>query len=199
MLPLLALAAAVAAAAPVPEVVMGEYVVARAADVPELRTYGVGPCLALALFDPVARVGALAHVSPPDDVPASVAAMVRALAGAGADPRRLSARVVGGWRKGNDPLFQDTNFTSPEMLAALTAAVARYGVSLDSSQTLTVIDRDAPPEKVVRNLRLDLRSGFFEDLPRGSLPAESAGRSVVRDEKSPALMRPHARSSDAPR
>lgn len=185
-----ALAAALAAAAPpLPEVVMGEYVVARAADVPEVRTYGVGPCLALALYDAGARVGALAHVSPPDDIPASVDAMLAALESAGADRRRLTARVVGGWRKGDDPLFSDTDFTSPRMLEALAAALARRGVSADVSGAIITIDRGVPPDRVVRSVRLDLRSGSFEDLPPGSRPAGPA-RTVTRDERAPALMRP---------
>jgi len=174
-------------------------VVLRAADVAEARTYGVGPCLALALFDAHAKVGVLAHVSPPDDIPASVDAMMRAALGAGADPRRMTARVIGGWKKGSDPLFQDTNFTSPQMLKAVTAALGRYGRSVDATQTLVSIESGVPPEKTIRNLRLDLRSGFFEDLPAGSVPAGAAGRSVSRDEKAPGLMRPHAASVDAPR
>lgn len=172
---------------------MGEYVVARAADTPEVRTYGVGPCLALALYDPQARVGLLAHISPPDDAPSSVDAMLAALTAAGADTRRLSARVVGGWKKGNDPLFAD-NYSSPQMLKALNAALQRRGVSLDSSGAITTLDRNVPRERVIRSLRLDLRQGTFEDLPPGSPPSEPS-REVERDSDSPGLMRPHARTA----
>lgn len=195
MLSLLALAATLAAAAP-PDVVMGEYVVARAAESPEVRTYGVGPCLALALYDPAARVGALAHVSPSDDVRPSVDAMLRGMLGAGADLGRVKARVVGGWKKSDDPGLDGFEFTSGAMLGELKAALARYRIALDDSGALTVIDMRRPGgAAAVRALRLDLATGAFEDAapPIGG----ATPRSVERDPASPGLMRPHPRSLDA--
>lgn len=172
---------------------MGEFVVARAADTPEVRTYGVGPCLALALYDPQARVGLLAHVSPPDDAESSVGAMLASLEAAGAERRRLTARVVGGWKKGDDPLFPD-DYTSPKMLKALVTALSRRGVSADTAGAITTLDRNAPRERVLRSLRLDLRGGTFEDLPPGAVPAEPP-REVTRDPDAPGLMVPHTRSA----
>lgn len=195
MLPLWLLAG-LALAAP-PDVVMGEYVVARAADHPEVRTYGVGPCLALSLYDPAARVGALAHVAPSDEVRPSVDAMLRALLGAGADPRRVVARVVGGWRKSDDPGLAGFEFTSGEMLGEVKAALGRYGIPLDDSGALAVLDLRRPGGAAVRALRLDLRTGAFEDAPLP--PGGVAPRSLGRDGMSKTPMQPHPASLDAPR
>lgn len=194
-LAVLLLLAAPAAAAP-PDVVMGEYVVARAAEHAELRTYGIGPCLALALHDPAARVGALAHVAPSDDVRPSVDAMLRAMLGAGADLARVKARVVGGWKRSDDPSLQGFEFTSGEMLLELKAALARYRIALDDSGALTVIDLRRPGgAAAVRALRLDLRTGAFEDTvpPAGGVTPRSLGR----DGMSKTPMQPHPSSVDA--
>jgi chemotaxis protein CheD len=74
-----------------------------------LVTVGLGSCVAIVLHDPVARVGALAHVllpSPslarsathrPARVPqTAVPAMMDAMSELGADRRRLQARLAGG-------------------------------------------------------------------------------------------------------
>ncbi|HJS46458.1 MAG TPA: chemotaxis protein CheD [Gemmatimonadales bacterium] len=74
-----------------------------------LVTIGLGSCVAIVLHDPVAAVGGLAHVLLPspslsrrDDAgpgrfpQTAVPALVEAMAGRGAVPRRLTARLVGG-------------------------------------------------------------------------------------------------------
>jgi chemotaxis protein CheD len=73
-----------------------------------LTTIGLGSCVAILLHDPVARVGGLAHVLLPspglsrrDANPAkfpqtAVPLLIELMSKAGASPRRLSARLVGG-------------------------------------------------------------------------------------------------------
>ncbi|MEX2178707.1 MAG: chemotaxis protein CheD [Gemmatimonadaceae bacterium] len=73
-----------------------------------ISTIGLGSCVAIAMHDPSAGIGALAHVLLPDpsmstDVtnPAkfaqtAVPAMVEALRGRGAIPGRLQAKLAGG-------------------------------------------------------------------------------------------------------
>ncbi|MDE2293243.1 MAG: hypothetical protein KGL53_14265 [Elusimicrobia bacterium] len=183
-------AALAAAAAPPPEVVMGEYVVARAPDTPEVRTFGVGPCLALALYDPEAKVGALAHVSPMDDIAPSVDEIMRDLLRAGADPRRMTARVVGGWRGGAG---LGVHWTSPDMLRRLRESLRRWALVPDVSRTLVTVDLGSSGAGTLHNLRLDLETGAFEDLPASARPLEAV-RSVVREPSEPGLMRPHAAS-----
>ncbi len=73
-----------------------------------LVTYGLGSCVAIVLYDPVKKVGGMAHIMLPsrslvrkDDNPAktpqgAVPALLDRLTGLGAVPRRVSARLVGG-------------------------------------------------------------------------------------------------------
>ena len=80
--------------------------IGRADDV--LVTIGLGSCVAIILYDAAVRVGGLAHVllpSPalsrgsanPARVPqTAVPAMLSEMASAGASPRRIKARLVGG-------------------------------------------------------------------------------------------------------
>lgn len=73
-----------------------------------LVTVGLGSCVAILLYDPVARVGGMAHVllpSPaltrdtgnPAKVPqTAVPALLERMTARGADRQRISARLVGG-------------------------------------------------------------------------------------------------------
>jgi chemotaxis protein CheD len=73
-------------------------------------TYGLGSCIAICVFDPVAQVGGLAHVMLPDSemdgskaeanpfifADTGVRALVRRAAGLGANPSRLAVAIAGG-------------------------------------------------------------------------------------------------------
>lgn len=73
-----------------------------------LATLGLGSCVAVALDDPAARIGGLAHVFLPEAtshapfgapgryVDTALPLLLERVVGAGADPRRLRARLVGG-------------------------------------------------------------------------------------------------------
>jgi chemotaxis protein CheD len=73
-----------------------------------LVTYGLGSCVAIVLYDPIKKLGGMAHIMLPsrslarrDDVPgktpqSAVPALLERLAAAGANPRRVSGRLVGG-------------------------------------------------------------------------------------------------------
>lgn len=73
-----------------------------------LKAFGLGSCLAVALYDPELRVGALGHMllptgpaRPPEGTEAKyvdlgIRQMVAALTEAGADPGRLVAKTAGG-------------------------------------------------------------------------------------------------------
>lgn len=93
---------------------MAEEVVVRVADLRAARgetvlvTLGLGSCVAIVLHDPAAGVGGMAHVLLPSpslgrstDCSArfpqsAVPALASAMAELGANPRRLTARLVGG-------------------------------------------------------------------------------------------------------
>jgi len=94
---------------------MGQEILVRVADFRTatrsdvLVTLGLGSCVAIALWDPQAVVGGLAHVllpsrslsGRPSDTPAkfpqsAIPALLAEMTLLGADPRRLTARLVGG-------------------------------------------------------------------------------------------------------
>ena len=73
-----------------------------------LKAYGLGSCLAVALYDPGLRIGGLVHCLLPQRRPgdplgdaskyvdAAIRLMVNELTEAGADPGRLQAKIAGG-------------------------------------------------------------------------------------------------------
>jgi chemotaxis protein CheD len=73
-----------------------------------LVTYGLGSCVAIILYDPAKKIGGMAHIMLPsrslarrDDVPgktpqSAIPALLEQLTAMGANPRRISGRLVGG-------------------------------------------------------------------------------------------------------
>jgi chemotaxis protein CheD len=73
-----------------------------------LAAYGLGSCIGLSLYDPIAKVGGLAHVLLPSSKEANhqtssckfadiaVPELIRALTKAGAQPRRMICKIAGG-------------------------------------------------------------------------------------------------------
>ncbi len=107
-----------------------------------LVTLGLGSCVAILLHDPATRVGGLAHVMLPSlslnrrsDRPGrvphtAVPALLEAMGAAGANPRRVTARLVGG-----ASLF--TNLSTPgtiqmgeRNLVAAREVLHRHGIPL---------------------------------------------------------------------
>lgn len=122
--------------------IVGVAELAVASDGSVLATLGLGSCVAIILYDPASRVGGLAHVMLPSvslnrhsDRPGRVAetavpALIEAMGAAGANPRRLTARLVGG-----ASLF--TNLSTPgaiqmgeRNLVAAREALHRHGIPL---------------------------------------------------------------------
>lgn len=81
----------------------------RIAGAPQvLKAYGLGSCLAVALYDPGLRLGGLVHCLLPQQrgtdpvdvspkyVDAAIRLMIEKLLEAGADPGRLQAKIAGG-------------------------------------------------------------------------------------------------------
>ncbi|MEW8977309.1 MAG: chemotaxis protein CheD [Symbiobacterium sp.] len=117
----------------------------RVASRPEqvLVCYGLGSCVGVALYDPVARIGAMVHVVLPDssmargrDAPpgkyadTGVEAALEAIVKAGASRSRLIARAAGGARMlslaGVNPKL-DIGARNAE---AVRMALARHGLHL---------------------------------------------------------------------
>ena len=86
-----------------------------------LATYGLGSCLAIALYDAEARLGALAHTllptargpadtgRPAKFVDQAIRVMAEDLVAAGADRQRLVAKIFGGANMFEPPLGGDAN------------------------------------------------------------------------------------------
>lgn len=85
---------------------ISEVRVSRAPEV--LVTYGLGSCLGIALYEPVVKMGGLAHtllpaprgamgeMRPTKFVPAAIRIMISELCAQGADRDRIQAKLVGG-------------------------------------------------------------------------------------------------------
>ena len=126
-----------------------------------LATFALGSCVALAVHDPIARVGGLLHFMLPDSaidpdrgrqnpsmfadtaIPALLAAVVRL----GANPRRLVAHAAGGARMMGDERMFDIGRRNCE---ALRRHVDAAGIDLRRSLT---------GGEVSRNLRLEIGTG----------------------------------------
>jgi chemotaxis protein CheD len=97
-----------------------------------LKAYGLGSCLAVALYDPHTRLGGLVHSllpqqrygDPPGGLPKFVDAAIRLMAKelslAGADPARLLAKTAGGAN-----MFEGHYLTLMQSIGARNARSAR--------------------------------------------------------------------------
>jgi len=85
---------------------ISEYHLARNGE--PIKSYGLGSCVGVAIYDPRKKIGALAHILLPAGknskkaagsakyASSAVALMVEELLKAGCDPRRLRAKMAGG-------------------------------------------------------------------------------------------------------
>lgn len=107
---------------------------------------GLGSCIALALFDPEARVGGLCHIvlpegegTPHPDEPAkyanhAVPYAMRQIARLGANPRKVLAKIAGGahlFQAAYAPLLQ----IGQRNIAAVEAVLSASGIRLVASDT----------------------------------------------------------------
>lgn len=127
----------------------------------EIATYGLGSCIAVAAYDPVARVGGLAHYMLPDSsvgmgrvqsrpwafADIAIPLLLEQLIRLGADRRRLRVHAAGGARMigGNGSL--DIGRKNAE---ALLRELSRVGLKLDLC---------ALGGAVSRNMRLSVGTG----------------------------------------
>lgn len=145
-----------------PEVDIDEYIIARAGERDSVQTYGVATCIALSLFDETTFTGSLAHFSATADVPKSVERILAGFPGLRREQRRrLKARLIGGWKNGPGELTTDVKWTSPDIHAALTAALRSQGIDVVQDETLVV--PGAPGVVSTRNLVLELATGGLYD------------------------------------
>ena len=124
---------------------------------------GLGSCVGVALYDPVARVGGLAHVLvpaggggvagrwPAASPERAVAGLLQAVAATGGEPGRCVAKLAGGGQ-----VFEGlagrgrARPVGPQTVAAVRAELSRRGIPLVA---------EALSPKVGRSMELDLASG----------------------------------------
>ncbi len=112
-----------------------------------LAAYGLGSCICVCLFDPVAKVGGMAHIvlpisnpsapGPPSTKYADVAlpALLQQVMKLGASKRRLTVKLVGGARMIQAAGFDDAIEMGVRNLEMVKKAVAAEGLTITSAET----------------------------------------------------------------
>jgi chemotaxis receptor (MCP) glutamine deamidase CheD len=91
------------------EVPQGKAAIAKyASDLTHLQTSGLGPCIAVSIYDPKTQIGALTHIGY-DPNTSDLEAMVNKMIAAGCQRDRLQARIVGGLTNISDWLFEHSS------------------------------------------------------------------------------------------
>lgn len=111
-----------------------------------LVAYGLGSCVGVCLYDPLARVGGLAHVMLPSSgeslnnrsqtrfADTAVPRLLEEMTRLGASPRRVVAKIVGGAKMLTGPAFVLGFDIGARNVEAVKAALALSGVPLLASR-----------------------------------------------------------------
>ena len=124
---------------------LGEMKVSRGAD-DVLVCLGLGSCVALCYHDPVAKVGAIAHIvlpgsegrapgSPGKFADTAVPALIEAVTAAGAIKSRLSVRMVGGAQMTMASEASSIFSIGPANVEATKQALRRVGLRVRAEDT----------------------------------------------------------------
>jgi chemotaxis protein CheD len=131
--------------------------VAVAGEGEQLRTTGIGSCLVITLYDPLAKIGALAHPMVPhpggqipsqaDDrnlryIEDAIDAMVDKVVAKGGERKRLEAKLIGGAH-----MFKvfdaHPNSIGAKNIAAASAELKRLGIQIQKNDTGGNVGRSA--------------------------------------------------------
>ncbi len=91
------------------EVLQGQYSIKQAEDSRYMQTFGIGPCVALTLYDNETRTGVMAHIDSPEKVENSTPVIIRQLQQQGIDPEDLEARIIGGRTELSEEIIRNLN------------------------------------------------------------------------------------------
>lgn len=112
-----------------------------------LASYGLGSCISVCIYDPVAKVGGMAHIvlpvsnpsapGPPSTKYADVAipALLQQLLQHGASKRRLIVKIIGGARMIQAAGFDDTIEMGVRNLAMVEKTLAAEGLTIEAADT----------------------------------------------------------------
>ena len=150
-----------------PEILMDHYAVGRASEYPAFQTYGVGPCIAVTIYDPRLKQGAMMHVSASTKVYEAIALIMSELTQRGSVTSQLKAQLLGGWGDSMDNTGM--HFESSRMVNELVNALSAYQTQIIYNVTVTEkadVQRGRPP---MLNLEFDLSTGrvyFYQESIR---------------------------------
>ena len=126
------------------EVAQGEYSVAEySSRTPSLQTYGIGPCVALTIYDKESKQGFLAHIDSPQKAK-SLHEILPQLLKRGFDANNCEARIIGG----------TTSNHSSEIIKNIQKNL--------NEADLKIVETDILG-KSTRNIQLDLNTGNVTD------------------------------------
>jgi chemotaxis protein CheD len=126
-------------------VAMADYQVVKAPA--QLVTTGLGSCVGIALYDPVAKVAGLAHIMLPDSkqglpssnlgkfVDTAIPALIGEMEEAGAQRCRLQAKIAGGAQMFNFPDNNDNNRIGNRNVEAAVAILSQLDIPILAQDT----------------------------------------------------------------
>lgn len=112
-----------------------------------LAAYGLGSCIGVCVYDPIAKVGGIAHVvlpvsnpsapGPPSTKYADVAvpALLQQILKLGSSKRRLTVKLIGGARMIQAAGFDDTIEMGARNLEMVKKALAAEGLTIAATET----------------------------------------------------------------
>lgn len=144
--------------AEVPEVAIGHYLLASSGEYVALQTSGLGPCVAVTLYDQQAQQGALLHVSAPVDIGPALAQIIQEFKHRGGDPTQLVAQLLGGW---DDSLgaLDGTRYESARMVNQILVELAKHQILVVKNSTLTTMTDLNNGAPLILDIELDLQTG----------------------------------------
>ena len=159
----------------VPEILQDQYLVATSTEHPAIQTWGVTTCIAVTLYDPALKLGAMMHVSASTDIPVAVATVVDRLVSRGSHPFNLQAQLLGGW---GDSMSGDSSihFESRRMANQLYFELAQKGTVIVRNETVT--EKSDTNRAPILDLEFNLQTGavyryqpsVFYSAPSPALP-----------------------------
>lgn len=170
-----------------PVVAQAEYLITNNRSHPLVQTLGVGPCVAVTLWDPVTRTGILAHFDAETEADEEMQHLIDIMKARGVPASRLQARLVGAWKLENNPASMETLTDIETVLKKASITVKSRDVATPYGLNLNDPFGSLPPadleeSEIYKHLQFDLNTGNLNYL-RDSESQGVSRRSVVRTQR----------------
>ena len=124
---------------------LGEVAVDRDANL-TLACLGLGSCIGLAAYDPVARVGGMAHIVLSDSrgktgernakyADVAIPLLIQRMKDMGAEPSRMKVKIAGGAQMSAARGLGEVFKIGEDNVAAVTVVLAKHGITIAGSNT----------------------------------------------------------------